>query len=127
MGGQQIAKGRALPSRLGKAKRAAGPSATSRCSRTASLTPPLPNFTREQIGSPAEGTEHEQDPESPPGVTCAQAWSARFQHYQARRASSSMPITSLPTGQSEMPASLKCAQANGIPMIVTASASAMMR
>jgi hypothetical protein len=34
MGGQQIAKGRALLSRLGKAWRAAGPSATSRCSRT---------------------------------------------------------------------------------------------
>ena len=35
-----------------------------------------------------------------------------------------MLTTSLPTGQSEMPASLRCAQANGIPMIVIAMSTA---
>lgn len=46
--------------------------------------PPLPTFTREQIGAPAAGTEDEQDPDSPPGVTRGQAFTAKHGHVHIR-------------------------------------------
>ena len=46
--------------------------------------PPMPKFTREQIGAPAEGTEKEQDPDSPPGVTRAMAFTAKHGHVHIR-------------------------------------------
>jgi hypothetical protein len=39
-------------------------------------------FTWQQIGAPKPGTEQEQDPDSPPGVTRAMAWSAKHGHVQ---------------------------------------------
>jgi hypothetical protein len=36
------------------------------------------------MGAPAEGTEFEQDPESPPGTTRAMAWSAKHGHVHIR-------------------------------------------
>lgn len=46
--------------------------------------PALPKFTRAQLGAPPEGTENEQDPDSPPGVTRAMAWSMKHGHVHIR-------------------------------------------
>jgi uncharacterized ParB-like nuclease family protein len=46
--------------------------------------PPLPKFTPEQMGAPPPEQANEQDPNSPPGVTRAQAWSAKHGHVHLR-------------------------------------------
>ena len=75
-----------VESRMGKdgVRRPVVRSAPASAPATPYKPPPLPKFTREQLGAPAEGTEHEQDPDSPPGVTRAQAWSAKYGHVHIR-------------------------------------------
>jgi uncharacterized ParB-like nuclease family protein len=69
---------------------------------------PFPKLTREQIGAPAEGTENEQDPDSPPGVTRAQAWSQKYGHVHFRpldqrlRAEGEKKATSLAAAMREL-------------------------
>jgi hypothetical protein len=49
-----------------------------------SKPPPLPKFTREQLGAPSAETENEQDPDSAPGVTRAMAHTMKYGHVHIR-------------------------------------------
>jgi hypothetical protein len=49
-----------------------------------SKPPPLPQFTPEQLGAPPPELAKEQDPDSPPGVTRAQAWTQKYGHVHLR-------------------------------------------
>lgn len=51
---------------------------------TPSNPPPLPKFTPEQLGAPPPELAKEQDPDSPPGVTRAMAWSQKYGHVHLR-------------------------------------------
>jgi DNA-binding CsgD family transcriptional regulator/uncharacterized ParB-like nuclease family protein len=66
-----------------------GPAAAPAASTVASaVTPPyrapLPKLTWQQLGAPAPGTEDEQDPDSPPGVTRTMAWTRKHGHVHIR-------------------------------------------
>jgi hypothetical protein len=75
--------GKRYPAKKPKSEKPATPAPTA--AKPASVSPPpLPKFTPEQLGAPPPELAKEQDPDSPPGVTRAQAWSAKYGHVHIR-------------------------------------------